>query len=81
MQAGSPTRCRPQCSRSVEQIRDVAGHDVPLTTFGTPPDADYWAALDDLGYRQANVLLPTKPLDESLTLLDAIAEKVAAYRG
>ncbi|UXA17227.1 LLM class F420-dependent oxidoreductase [Mycobacterium sp. SMC-4] len=68
-------------ARRVEQIRDGAGRDVPLTTFGTPANPDYWAALDELGYRQANVLLPTKPLDESLKRLDAIAEKVGAYRG
>ncbi|HEX2214337.1 MAG TPA: LLM class F420-dependent oxidoreductase, partial [Mycobacterium sp.] len=30
---------------------------------------------------QANLLLPTKPLDASLRLLDEYAEKVAAYRG
>jgi probable F420-dependent oxidoreductase len=67
--------------RRVDQMRDGAGHDVPLTTFGTPIDPDYWSGLEGLGYGQANLLLPTKPLDESLRLLDEYAEKVAQYRG
>jgi probable F420-dependent oxidoreductase len=66
--------------RRVGQLRDGAGHDVPLTTFGTPIDPDYWAGLEGLGYGQANLLLPTKPLDESLRLLDEYAEEVAKYR-
>nr|WP_090343146.1 LLM class F420-dependent oxidoreductase [Mycolicibacterium malmesburyense]CRL73981.1 F420-dependent methylene-tetrahydromethanopterin reductase [Mycolicibacterium malmesburyense] len=68
-------------SKRIDQIREGAGHDVPLTTFGTPIDPDYWRALEDLGYRQANLLLPTKPRDESLRLLDEYADKVAEYRG
>jgi probable F420-dependent oxidoreductase len=68
-------------TQRVEQIRSGAGHDVPLTTFGTPIDPDYWQALDGLGYRQANLLLPTKPQDDSLRLLDEYARKVADYRG
>ncbi|AMO63912.1 putative F420-dependent oxidoreductase, Rv2161c family [Mycolicibacterium phlei] len=65
----------------IDQIRDGAGHDVPLSTFGTPIDPGYWDALQQLGYRQANLILPTRPRDESLRLLDEYAEKVAAYRG
>lgn len=65
----------------VNQLRDGAGHDVPLTTFGTPADPGYWEALAGLGYRQANLLLPTKSRDESLRLLDEFAEKVAEFRG
>ncbi len=68
-------------ARRIGQMRDGAGHEVPLTTFGTPIDPDYWHALDELGYRQANLLLPTKPRDESLRLLDDYAAKVARYRG
>jgi probable F420-dependent oxidoreductase len=67
--------------RRIDQLREGAGHDVPLTTFGTPIDPDYWRGLEDLGYRQANLLLPTKPHDESLRLLDEYAERVAQYRG
>jgi probable F420-dependent oxidoreductase len=67
--------------RRIDQLRDGAGHDVPLTTFGTPIDPEYWRGLEDLGYRQANLLLPTKPRDESLRLLDDYAERLAQYRG
>lgn len=68
-------------SRRIEQMRAGASHEVPLTTFGTPIDPDYWQAMEALGYRQANLLLPTKPLDASLRLLDEYAEAVAKYRG
>lgn len=68
-------------TKRINQMREGAGHDVPLTTFGTPIDLDYWRAHEDLGYRQANLLLPTKPRDASLRLLDEYVEKVAAYRG
>ncbi|MGV0791386.1 LLM class F420-dependent oxidoreductase [Mycolicibacterium sp. XJ1819] len=68
-------------TKRIEQMRGGADHDVPLTTFGTPIDADYWQAMEQLGYRQANLLLPTKPRDESLRLLDEYAEAVAKYRG
>ncbi|KUH85482.1 MULTISPECIES: LLM class F420-dependent oxidoreductase [unclassified Mycobacterium] len=68
-------------TKRIDQMRAGANHDVPLTTFGTPIDPDYWRALEDLGYRQANLLLPTKPRDESLRLLDEYSEKVAGYRG
>ena len=68
-------------ARRIDQMREGAGHDVPLTTFGTPIDPEYWGALDDLGYGQLNLLLPTKPLDDSLRLLDDYASKVGAYRG
>ncbi|WP_445167751.1 LLM class F420-dependent oxidoreductase [Mycolicibacterium sp. Dal123E01] len=67
--------------RRIEQMREGATHDVPLTTFGTPIDLDYWRGLDGLGYRLVNLLLPTKPRDESLQLLDEYAEKVAKYQG
>jgi probable F420-dependent oxidoreductase len=67
--------------RRIDQLREGAGHDVPLTTFGTPIDPEYWRGLEDLGYGQANLLLPTKPRDESLRLLDDYAKQVAQYRG
>jgi probable F420-dependent oxidoreductase len=65
----------------IDQLREGAGHDVPLSMFGTPVDANYWRAAEDLGFGQLGLLLPTKPLDESLRLLDEYAEKVAKYRG
>lgn len=66
--------------RRIGQLRDGAQHDVPLTTFGTPVDPDYWRALEDLGFGQVNLLLPTKPHDESLRLLDEYAGAVEKYR-
>lgn len=70
-----------QLTRRIEQIRDGADGDVPLTTFGTPAKPTYWADLEGLGYRQVNLLLPTLPRDESLRMLDELAEQVADYRG
>jgi probable F420-dependent oxidoreductase len=68
-------------ARRIAQMRDGAGHDVPLSMFGTPQDLEYWRAAEDLGFGQLNLLLPTKPLDESLRLLDEYAASVQRYRG
>jgi probable F420-dependent oxidoreductase len=70
-----------QLSKRIEAMRDGLGHDVALATFGTPQDPDYWRSLEDLGFGQAALLLPTKPRDESLRLLDEYAALVAKYRG
>ena len=67
--------------KRIDQMRDGAGHDVPLVTFGTPIDPDYWRTLEDLGYGRVNLLLPTEPLGRSLRLLDQYAGKVAEFRG
>jgi probable F420-dependent oxidoreductase len=66
--------------KRIEQMGDGAGHDVPLATFGTPIDPDYWGALEDLGYGRVGLLLPTKPEEESLRLLDEYAAVVEKYR-
>ena len=66
-------------SRRVEQIREGAGHDVPLCQFGTPVNPEYWQAVEELGFGQLNLLLPTKSRDVSLRLLDDYAEQVARY--
>jgi probable F420-dependent oxidoreductase len=68
-------------TQRINAMRDGAGHDVPLAQFGTPVDLDYWAAVDELGFGQVALLLPTKPHDESLRLLDEYADQVAKYRG
>jgi probable F420-dependent oxidoreductase len=68
-------------SMRIDQMRDGAGHDVPLAQFGTSTDLEYWRAVDDLGFGQIAVLLPTAPLDESLRLLDEYAALVEQYRG
>jgi probable F420-dependent oxidoreductase len=68
-------------TKRIDQMRDGAGHDVPLAMFGTPQNPDYWRAADELGFGQLALLLPTLPTDESLRLLDDYAELVAQYRG
>ena len=67
-------------AKRIDQMRNAAGHDVPLAMFGTPTDPDYWRATEDLGFGQVALLLPTKQLDESLRLLDEYAALVAQYR-
>ena len=66
--------------KRIDQMRDGAGHDVPLAMFGTPVEPDYWHAVDDLGFGQVALLLPTLPKDESLELLDEYAAAVGQYR-
>ena len=68
-------------TKRIGQIREGAGHDVPLAMFGTPQKPDYWRAAEDLGFGQLAVALPSVPLDESLRLLDEYAALVAQYRG
>lgn len=63
----------------INQIRDGAGHDVPLAQFGTPVDLDYWRASDELGFGQVGLMLPSVPKDDALRLLDDYAEQVAKY--
>lgn len=68
-------------SHRIGQIRDGGGHDVPLAQFGTPVDLEYWGAAEELGFGQLGLILPSRPLDESLRLLDEYAAQVATYRG
>ncbi|MFG1933397.1 LLM class F420-dependent oxidoreductase [Mycobacterium sp. NPDC048908] len=70
-----------QLKRRIDQMRDGAEHEVPLAMFGTPADPDYWRAAEELGFGQVGLMLPTKPLDESLRLLDQYTDQVARYRG
>ncbi|OBJ79314.1 F420-dependent oxidoreductase [Mycobacterium gordonae] len=70
-----------EVTRRVEQLRGAAAYDVPLAMFGTPNNLEYWRAAEDLGFGQLALLLPTKPRDESLRLLDDYAARVAQYRG
>lgn len=70
-----------QLTARIGQMRDGAGHDVPLAMFGTPAKPDYWRAADDLGFGQLALLLPTLPHDESLRRLDEFAAMVDQYRG
>lgn len=68
-------------TRRIGQIRDGAGRDVPLAMFGTPQKPDYWRSAEELGFGQLALMLPTRPLDESLRLLDEYAALVDQYRG
>ncbi|MCV7427599.1 LLM class F420-dependent oxidoreductase [Mycobacterium montefiorense] len=66
-------------TKRVDQLREGSGRDVPLAMFGTPADPGYWDAARDLGFSRLALMLPTKPLDESLRLLDEYAAKVGSY--
>lgn len=66
--------------KRIGQMRDGAGHDVPLAMFGTPAKPDYWQAVDEMGFGQVALLLPTLPKDDSLKLLDEYAAAVERYR-
>jgi len=70
-----------QLAKRIGQLREGAAHDVPLAQFGTPIDPEYWHAVEGLGFGQVALKLPTKPLDESLRLLDEYAAAVEKYRG
>ena len=69
-----------QLTRRIGQLRDGAGHDVPLAMFGTPNDLDYWRAAEELGFGQIALFLPTRALDDSLRRLDKYAAQVSQYR-
>ena len=69
-----------QLTQRIGQLRDGAGHDVPLAMFGTPNDLDYWRAAEELGFGQIALFLPTRPLDDSLRRLDKYAALVSQYR-
>jgi probable F420-dependent oxidoreductase len=68
-------------AKRIGQIRDGGGVDAPLAMFGAPTDAEYWKAVEELGFGQLALLLPSKPKDESLRLLDEYAALVEQYRG
>lgn len=70
-----------QLATRIGQLKEGAGHDVPLAMFGTPVDARYWSAVENLGFDQVALILPSVLLEESLRLLDEYAEAVTRYRG
>jgi hypothetical protein len=70
-----------QLTHRIGQLSEGAGHAVPLAMFGTPNDLDYWRAAEELGFGQIALFLPTRPLDDSLRLLDKYAALVSQYRG
>lgn len=70
-----------ELTKRVGQLREGATHDVPLITFGIPLKPEYWRSLEELGFGEAALMLPSVPRDETLRLLDEYAAKVATYRG
>jgi probable F420-dependent oxidoreductase len=70
-----------QLAKRIGQLKEGAGHEVPLAMFGTPVDAEYWSAVEKLGFGQVALILPSVPRDESLRLLDEYAAAVEKYRG
>jgi probable F420-dependent oxidoreductase len=70
-----------QLAKRIGQLKEGAGHDVPLAMFGTPVDAEYWSAVEKLGFGQVALILPSVPRDESLRLLDEYAAAVEKYHG
>ncbi|OMC00510.1 F420-dependent oxidoreductase [Mycobacterium sp. NS-7484] len=71
---------RHELATRITQMRDGAGHDVPLAMFGTPIKPDYWHAAEDLGFGQLGLFLPSVGKDESLRLLDDYAAQVQTYQ-
>jgi probable F420-dependent oxidoreductase len=68
-------------TKRIDQMREGSGRKTPLAMFGTPNDIDYWRAADELGFDQLALLLPTRPHDESLRLLDEYATGIEQYQG
>jgi probable F420-dependent oxidoreductase len=66
-------------TKRITQLRDGAGRDVPVSVFGATCDADQLRAWDGLDIERAALFLPTKPRDETLTILDEFAEFVEKY--
>ena len=71
---------REALANRIAQIRDGAGHDVPLAMFGAPIKPDYWRAAEDLGFGQLGLFLPSVGKDETLRLLDDYAAQVQQYQ-
>ncbi|MEH3141812.1 MAG: LLM class F420-dependent oxidoreductase [Mycobacterium kyogaense] len=69
----------PELRDRVGQIRDRADYEVPLRLFSAPNDPEYWLGAADLGFEEAGLLLPTKSRDDSLRILDLLAERVAQF--
>ncbi len=66
-------------SMRVDQMRAATGGNVPLAMFGAPVDLEYWRAAQELGFGRLGLMLPSRPLDETLRLLDEFAAAVQAY--
>ncbi len=74
----SMTASAEQLSSPLEQLRDVAGQDVPVIHFhGGEPTAKELEGYRDLGLNHLLVDLPTEPRDETLRRLDGVQAELA----
>lgn len=63
----------------VEKARERAGRDLAVTTYGTRNEPGLIEAYEKIGVERALFFLPTKPRDESLTILDELAEAARRF--
>jgi probable F420-dependent oxidoreductase len=74
----SMTASAEQLSSPLEQLRDMAGQDVPVIHFhGGEPTAKELEGYRDLGLNHLLVDLPTEPRDETLRRLDGVQAELA----
>ncbi|OBJ09054.1 LLM class F420-dependent oxidoreductase [Mycobacterium sp. 1482292.6] len=74
----SMTPSAKELSAPLEQLREVAGQDVPVIHFhGGEPTAENLEAYRDLGVTHLLVDLPTEPRDQTLRRLDGLQAELA----
>jgi probable F420-dependent oxidoreductase len=74
----SMTASAEQLSSPLQQLRDVAGQDVPVIHFhGGEPTAKELEGYRDLGLNHLLMDLPTEPRDETLRRLDGVQAELA----
>jgi alkanesulfonate monooxygenase SsuD/methylene tetrahydromethanopterin reductase-like flavin-dependent oxidoreductase (luciferase family) len=74
----SMTPSAKELSAPLEQLREVAGQDVPVIHFhGGEPTAKNLEAYRDLGLTHLLVDLPTEPRDQTLQRLDGLQAELA----
>jgi probable F420-dependent oxidoreductase len=74
----SLTASAEQLSSPLQQLRDVAGQDVPVIHFhGGEPTAKELEGYRDLGLNHLLMDLPTEPRDETLRRLDGVQAELA----
>jgi hypothetical protein len=67
-----------ELSSPVEQLRDLAGQDVPMVSVhGGEPTAKELAGYRDLGLEHVLLILATEPRDETLRQLDGLQAELA----
>lgn len=69
-----------QLGPQIEQMRETAGRDVPVSVYAIPDDAATVEAYTRLDIERVLFYLPTVPKAETLRHLDAFAEVAARFR-